>query len=158
MKARGLVLCGMDHRPRLVRFFHVEHLTRLLFGLLAGSMLLIADGYVLILLSRVVGIYLLLAVEAATGLIAVVLILGSYRNTIDDVRSSIRSGQTVERKFRWMVCLWVGSLLLLVPGFVTDVLGIVVFVPPFSWIVGGGGVRLARKEFDELAEHLKLEQ
>jgi len=125
--------------------------------LLLFSLLLLADGYVLIILSRVVGIYLLLAIEAVSGLAAAVAILRSYRNTVDDLRAAVDAGRDPEPELRWICCLWVSVVLLLIPGFVTDGLGIAVLIPPFRWLVARFVMRAARDGVEELLEHLKLE-
>ena len=156
--AAGRILCIMVSRPRLHVLVSTERVTEILFLVLAISLLMVADGYVLIILSRYVGIYLLLAGEAATGLTAAIVIVRSYRNTVDDLHSAVRAGRETKPGFRWIACLWVGAVLLIIPGFVTDALGVLVFVPPFRWLVGSAAVRMAKHGFEELSEHLKLDQ
>lgn len=131
---------------------------RILFVLLFASLLMIIDGYVLILVSRFLGIYLLLAAEAATGLVAVIAILSSYRHTVTRVREAVRDDQYPGAEFRTLSCLWVSAICLVLPGFVTDALGIAVLLPPIRWAVGCWIERASRGRFGELYEYLKLEE
>jgi len=148
----------MRRRPGLLTILHMDSVTRVLFVLLLASLVMIADGYVLILVSRFIGIYLLLALEAATGLIAVIAILSSYRHTVTRVREAVRKGQYPSADFRTLSCLWVGAICLVLPGFVSDALGIVVLIPPVRWGVGFWIERSSRGGFEELYQYLKLEE
>jgi UPF0716 protein FxsA len=132
--------------------------TRALFLLLLVSLIMLVDGYVLIVISRTLGIYLLLAIEAATGLIGVLFIIGSYRHGLDRMREAVRAGRYPGREFRWLACLIVSALCLIMPGFVSDALGILVVVPPLRWVVGYAALRAGRGGLDELYEYLKLEE
>jgi len=148
----------MEQRPRLLMLVHVDSVTRLIFSLLLASLLLVADGYVLIIVSRYLGIYLLLAVEAATGLLAVLAILSSYRHTVSEVREAVRANRYPVAEFRSLASLWVGSICLIVPGFVTDVIGLAAMIPPLRWLAGYVIERSVRTRFEELYEYLKLEE
>jgi UPF0716 protein FxsA len=148
----------MDRRPRLLSMVHLDTVTRVLFVLLLASLVIIADGYVLILVSRYLGIYLLLAAEATTGLIAVMMILSSYRHTVTLVRESVRQDRYPGVEFRSLSCLWVGAACLIVPGFVTDAIGIAALLPPLRWGIGYWIERRGRNGFEELYEYLKLEE
>lgn len=125
-------------------------------GLLA-SLLLLADGYVLIVVSRSVGLYLLLAIEASTGLAGVVIILNSYRHVLAQTRRTVGAGRYPVGEFRSLVCLLIGAVLIIIPGFVTDGLGIAVQVPPLRWLVGRVVERVARPRLEELYEYMKTE-
>ena len=148
----------MPRRPGFLALIRIESVTRIFFLLLLASLLMVADGYVLILVSRVVGIYLLLAAEAATGLAAVVVLLTSYRHTIERIRKSIRGGEYPAADFRYLACLWVGAILLILPGFVTDLLGVAVLIPPLRWLVGRWIERSAGDIFEQIAEHVRVEE
>ncbi len=148
----------MHRRPGLLTIVHMDSVTRVLFVLLLAALLMIGDAYVLILVSRFLGIYLLLAAEAATGLIAVIAILSSYRHTVTRVREAVRDDRYPDAEFRALSCLWVSAICLVLPGFVTDALGIAVLLPPVRWGVGFWIERAGRSGFEELYEYLKLEE
>ncbi|MBU8913079.1 MAG: FxsA family protein [Spirochaetales bacterium] len=148
----------MDQQPRLLTIVHMDSVMRAFFVLLFASLLMIVDGYVLILVSRYFGIYLLLAAEAATGLIAVIAILSSYRHTVTRIREAVRDGQYPGAEFRALSCLWVSAVCLILPGFITDALGIAVVLPPIRWAAGFWIERASRDGFEELYQYLKLEE
>jgi UPF0716 protein FxsA len=127
----------------------------LLLGLLA-SLLLLADGYVLILASRLIPVYLLLAVAASTGVGAIVLIMGSYRALLRSMRYTVASGRYPQRQFRRMIPLLAAAGLLIAPGFATDVLGLLLLARPVGWILGAFFERSRRPGFLELYEYLRL--
>lgn len=149
---------GMRRLPGLLTIVHMDSVTRMLFVLLLASLLMIGDGYVLILASRFLGIYLLLAVEAATGLIAVIAVLSSYRHTVTRIREAVREDRYPGAEFRTLSCLWIGVICLVLPGFVTDTLGIAVMLSPLRWGVGFWIERAGRSGFEELYQYLKLEE
>jgi UPF0716 protein FxsA len=148
----------MERRPRLLLLVHLDTVTRVLFVLLLASLVIIGDGYVLILVSRYLGIYLLLAAEAATGLIAVMAILSSYRHTVALVREAVREDRYPVAEFRSLSCLSVAAICLILPGFVTDAIGIAALLPPVRWGIGYWVERTGRDGFEELYEYLKLEE
>ena len=148
----------MDRRPRLLTMVHLDSVTRVFFVLLLASLLIIVDGYVLILVSRYLGIYLLLAAEAATGLVAVITILSSYRHTVTLVREAVQNDRYPAAEFRALSCLWVSAICLILPGFVTDTIGIAALLPPLRWGIGYWIERAGRARFEELYEYLKLEE
>lgn len=148
----------MDRRPRLLTVIQIEPVSHILFLLLLLSLLMIGDGYVLILVSRIVGIYLLLATEATVGLVSVVVVIVSYRNTLARIEEDVKNHRYPENHFRTLGCLWAGAILLVIPGFVTDAIGLLVFLPPLRWIVGAWTMRTARDGFDELCEYIRLEE
>jgi UPF0716 protein FxsA len=147
----------MDRHAVLHRVVEPHAVIRVLLLALLGSLLLLADGYILILGSRQVPVYLLLAVAASTGAGAIVLIMASYRSLLRSMRYSIASGQYPLRQFRRMVPLLVAAGLLIAPGFATDALGILLLARPVGWILGASIERRRRPRFLELYEYLRLQ-
>jgi UPF0716 protein FxsA len=146
----------MDRHPLLAALLEPDSVVRgLALGLL-GSLLLLADGYVLILASRMTGIYLLLAIVAATGLVSVGGILAAYRTEIREARRLVSHGVYPRAQFRRIVPLLTAAVLLIVPGFVTDALGIVLLIRPFGWLLGALVERRRRERFVALYEYLRL--
>ena len=148
----------MFRRPRFLPLVQIESVTRALFILLLCSLLMLADGYILIVVSRSLGIYLLLAIEATTGLIGVLVVLGSYRHVVEQVRAEVQGGRYPEREFRRLGCLLVSAVCLILPGFVTDAAGVLALLPPLRWVIGFAIERAARAGLEELYEHIKLEE
>lgn len=146
----------MDRHPVLHGIVEPNTVLRTLFWGLLGSLLLLADGYVLILVSRKLGIYLLLAGVASTGLIALVFIMAAYRNELDAMRRQIARGVYPQRHFRRLLPMLSGAALLVVPGLITDGLGLLLLIRPFGWLLGAFVERRHRSRFHELYEYLRL--
>jgi UPF0716 protein FxsA len=144
---RGPLLHGLVEPDRVLRF--------LILGLL-GALLLLADAYVLVLVSRRMGIYLLLAVVASTGLIAIITVTGAYRAELDTMWRIVHEGHYPRREFRRIVPLLAGAVLLVVPGFVSDGVGLLLIVRPVGWLLGAAVERRHRRRFQELYEYLRL--
>ncbi len=125
-------------------------------GLLA-SLLLLADGYVLILASRRLGVYLLLAIVASTGLVAIAVVMVSYRAQLRSMRRSVAAGAYPTKEFRRLIPLLTAAVLLVVPGFVTDALGVLLLMRPVGWLLGAALERIRRPYFRELYEYLRLQ-
>ena len=143
-------------RPPIHALAEFESIVRILFHGLLASLLLLADGYALIIISRQLGVYLLLAILGSTGFIGVVAVLTSYRNTLDRMWRVVTAGRYPRGEFRRMASLLVAAALLLIPGFASDIVGIVLLTRVGGWMLGSIIERRNRHRFEELYEHLRL--
>lgn len=148
----------MDRDPLLHGLVEPDRVLRLLSLGLLGALLMLADGYVLIIVSRQIGIYLLLAAVASTGLLAIVLVIAAYRAEVEQMWQTVRDGRYPRRQFRRLVPLLAAAFLLLVPGFVTDAVGIALVIRPLGWPLGVLVERRNRDRFRKLYEYLRLHQ
>jgi UPF0716 protein FxsA len=148
----------MNRGPLLHGLVDPDRVLRLLSLGLLGALLMLADGYVLIIVSRQIGIYLLMAAVASTGLLAIVLAVAAYRAEIDLMWRAVREGRYPRRHFRRLIALLSAAILLIVPGFVTDAMGVVLAIRPFGWPLGALVERRNRDRFRELYEYLRLHQ
>ncbi|MFW5825938.1 MAG: FxsA family protein [bacterium] len=148
----------MDRDPLLHELVDPDRVLRLLSLGLLGALLMLADGYVLIIVSRQIGIYLLLAAVASTGLFAIVLVIAAYRAEVEQMWRTVRDGRYPRRHFRRLVPLLAAAFLLIVPGFVTDAVGIALVIRPLGWPLGVLVERRNRDRFRELYEYLRLHQ
>jgi UPF0716 protein FxsA len=145
----------MDRHP-LFGIAEPENITRRLFQGLLASLILLGDAYVLVLVSRHLGVYLLLAILATTGLVGVTLVLVAYRSSLRRMWKSVGSGVYPREEFRRMIPLLAAGALLVVPGFASDALGALLLIRPVGWIVGAFLERRNRRRFEELYEYLRL--
>ena len=142
--------------PFLYALVDPNRVSRLLVGLLLPALLLLADGFVLIVVSRRVGTYLLLAITGSTGVVGMALTLLAYRAEIGRLRRCVAEGSYPHRHIRRIIALLVASLLLVTPGFATDALGLAVLIRPIGWCVGAAGARVLRNELEALYEYMRL--
>ncbi|TVQ20382.1 MAG: FxsA family protein [Spirochaetaceae bacterium] len=147
---------SVSRPPLLYALVDPARVSRLLIGLLLPALLLLADGFVLILVSRRIGTYLLLAIAGSTGVVGVGLTLLAYRAEIGRLRRCIAEGSYPHQHIRRIIALLVSALLFVTPGFATDAIGLLVLIRPIGWCVGAAGARLLRDELSALYEYMRL--
>lgn len=145
-------------RVQLLPFVDRAFVIRLLLLMLLGSILMLADGYVLILLSEPLGRYLALALVASTGLIGLFFLVNSILSTLSTARGWIRAGHFPRRDFARLASLLVGSALLLIPGLLSDAIGLLLYLPPLRLLAGLAITRPLEPQLWQLYEHVKLEE
>ena len=114
----------------LVMFTTRRHLTRILSDLLLLSLIMLADGWVLVRLARTTGVYLALALEAGVAIVAVVVVGSSINKQILLLRRSALNGEYRPTEFARLAAMVVAATLLVLPGFAGDGLGVLIYVPP----------------------------
>jgi UPF0716 protein FxsA len=150
------VVAAMHRTKGLLRLFESGFVTRVFLLVLFFSILGIADGYILLTLGEHYGKYLVLAVTAATGLLALFFLLNSVSSTITRIRRDVEADVYPRREYARLAGLFVAGVLLLLPGFFTDALGALIYLPPIRR--GIGAVLTARHSgfLREAYEYLKL--
>lgn len=135
-------------RDYLIRFFSI---------LIGAGILILGDGYVLVRLARGVGVYLALALQGVVTLIAVLIVGNTIRVLIRYIRQDARNGSFREKRYATLVAVIVAGILLVIPGFITDVCGLLLYLPPGRQVFA---LLFARYHHDSLAmvnEYLTLE-
>jgi UPF0716 protein FxsA len=149
-------MAAMHRTKGLLRLFESGFVTRLFLLVLFFSILGIADGFILLVLGERYGTYLLLAVTASTGLLALFFLLNSVTSTIARIRRDVEAGVYPRRQYALLAGLLVAGVLLLLPGFFTDALGILIYLPPVRRMVGGAVTARHAGFLREAYEYLKL--
>lgn len=85
---------------------------------------------VFIQIGGVIGVWPTIAATVATALAGSLLLRAQGLATLMRARAQMDQGQLPAREMFEGVCLVLAGALLLVPGFVTDVVGLLLFVPP----------------------------
>lgn len=140
----------------LIRFFDRGFLLRSLLMLLLVSLLPIADIALLFYLSTIIGAPLTLAIVLGVGLFGVFITYREMRRTLRPIRRKVREGYYPEGEFANLAGTIVCSLLLATPGFIGDLIGIVLFAPPMRRRVGRAITSRMDSRMKEIYEYLKL--
>ena len=140
----------------VLRFFERDFVAKLLFFLLLYSLLPLLEIFLILYLGGNLGNYLTLALAASTGLLGVVIARVGLREAVGNLKSQIRSGTYPGREFVNLAGILLGGILLLTPGFVTDLLGFLFFVPIVRNMVGSMITRSLESELREVYEYLRL--
>jgi UPF0716 protein FxsA len=91
--------------------------------------------YVIIAVAEWIGALWTAAALVATSLIGVRLIRSQGRAVMADLRAAIAAGRPPAREVLDGALVFVGGALLIVPGFVTDVVGAVLLAPPTRAVI-----------------------
>jgi UPF0716 family protein affecting phage T7 exclusion len=122
------------------------------------GLIFLADGYVYVVLSRHLGIYLLLAIAAGLTLVETVAMYHNLRYEVECAQAVIRDGCYPKRNFQRLFVRVFVALLLIIPGFASDAVAILLLVPPFAWIAGSIAERGHRDELQQVYEQVRLQQ
>lgn len=141
---------------RIDRLFDRGTLARLVSLLLLLSLLGLADGYLLVRVSRRLGVYLALAVEGSTALFALGIVGTSILSKLRRIRRHISFGNVPTLLYGETLVLLVSLGFLISPGFVTDALGILLFIIPLRTFFGWMVATLWKTKLAEAHEYLKL--
>lgn len=85
---------------------------------------------------EIVGLWPTLAIIVLTAIIGAALLRAQGLATLARVRHSLDRGEVPVEEVFTGLCLLIAGALLLTPGFVTDTLGFLLFVPPVRYAIG----------------------
>ena len=91
-------------------------------------------GFVLV--GRQIGVLPTLGLVIATGIAGTILLRVQGFGVMSRIRTELEAGRNPGRELAHGVMVMAAGILLLIPGFVTDILGILLFLPPmrdFVW-------------------------
>jgi len=140
----------------LLNFFNRAYVAKFFFTIMLVSILFIADGFLLLYFAAEYGMYVVLAVAAGTGLVGVIFLINSANTVLERLERRISDGVYPKREYAALAGLIVSGLLLLTPGFFTDALGILVYLPPLRQLMGRLVTRKLDGELRQAYEYLKL--
>jgi UPF0716 protein FxsA len=138
----------LTHRSRLTKIF----------SLLTGiNILILADGWLLVRLARVGGVYFALALEGLVTVAAAIIIGSSVNSLIRKIREDARKGACDPRRYARLTAVVTAGVLLFIPGFVTDFVGLMIYLPPGRFIYAALFQRRNSSSVAKAYEYLTLE-
>jgi len=146
----------MDQAKFFIRFLDKSFITRLLILALLYSLLPLAEIFLIIYLGDRIGNYFTLALAACTGLMGMLFALRGFQKNLVVLKDKIKQGVFPTEQFITLTGIFAAGILLLTPGFVTDLLGFLLFVPVIRSALGRYIIRVTKANFKELYEYLKL--
>lgn len=137
-------------------FVSRRHLARVVSDLLLLALAMLGDGWILVRIARTTGVYLALALEGIVAVAALVIVGSSVLRQIREIRAAARAGFFRARQYANLAASIVAGLLLLLPGFATDLIGLLVYLPPgrqiFRWVF----LRRQAERLPQVYEYVKL--
>jgi len=131
-------------------------LIKVLFLALLYSVIPLAEILLLFLLGSYIGDLLVLACAALTGVIGVLIIVLQIQIILFTIKKNIREGIYPGREFISITGVLVGAIFLITPGFITDFVGFLLFLPLFRNKIGKFITKRMEKHLKDIYEYLKL--
>ena len=119
---------------------------------------MIGDGYLLFVTASVHGVFMMLGISATTGLIGVIVFLSAIDVTLEHLKEKVREGRYPSKEYAGLASLLVGGILIVIPGFCTDAIAVLMYIPPTRRLIGTVIVRPLRGKLKEVYEYLKLSE
>ena len=140
----------------LVLFTSPKHLFRFFSDVLALGLIMLIDGWFLVRLSREHGVYLALALEGIVAIVAVVIVGSSISKQIRHLRNEARDGAYRPSGYAELATLVVSATLMVLPGFASDAIGALLYLPPGRQVCRAIFARRHRTRLPVVYEYLKL--
>lgn len=95
----------------------------------------IAEISVFVIIGGEIGVLPTIALIVLTAILGSILLRWQGLSTLSKIQSEMEAGRVPGRELTHGAMILVAGILLLVPGFVTDIFGILLFIPPVREIV-----------------------
>ncbi len=152
----AIYLCPMYRAPALLQLCDRSFVVRLLLLLLLLAIPVIGDGFLLLMLADRCGRYLALAIAASTGLISLFFLINSLSSTLRKMQLRVAAAEFPARQYHELTALVTAAVLLLLPGLLTDLLGLLFYLPLFRSLLGALICLPFRRRLAEVYEYQKL--
>lgn len=140
----------------LLKLFRRGFIIKLLLLTLLYMLLPLTEIFIIMYMSDYFGSFLLLGLAASTGLLGVLIALLQVNKTLISLKEKINNGEYPGREFMILTGILVSSLLLITPGFITDLLGFFMLIPFFRNEIGKYIIGKIDKTLREIYEYLRL--
>ena len=140
----------------LAAFTSRRHLAQFFSDILLLGLLMLADGWILVRVARAVGVYLALALEASVAIAATVVVGSSIVQQIRTIRAAARDGSFRPAHYAVLAAYVVAAILLVLPGFASDVVGALIYLPPGRYLFVWVFLRRTGSRLPVVYEYLKL--
>jgi UPF0716 protein FxsA len=133
-----------------------DFLFRTIFILLGFALVPLAEIFLFVFLGNVIGNYLVLLISGAVAVAGGFTALFQARRTEARLREVVRAGAWPGRELTHLVGYLASAILLIAPGFITDLAGLLLLIPGLRIAVGRYLASKLETRFKELYEGLKL--
>ncbi len=140
----------------LIRFFDTGFILKFLIIIMLISVLPIAEVYLYIILSGFLSPYIMIASLTGSSLVGLILSYGVIKSRLKRIKTLINEDKYPESDFYKFAGIFLGSVLIITPGFIGDLLGLILFIPGISRKTGYLLTRPMEGKVKELYEYMKL--
>jgi UPF0716 protein FxsA len=139
-----------------LKFVEKEFIAGLLLLILLYSLLPLSEILLLLYIGGILGDFLTLACAASTGLLGVLVAFTQFKTVLGTLKEKVRAGTYPGREFIGIAGILAGGILLLTPGFITDLFGFILFIPVSRNLIGKLITKRIERQLKEVYEYLKL--
>jgi UPF0716 protein FxsA len=129
---------------------------KLILILLLYSLVPLAEIFLFIYLGELIGNYLVLIIAAVAGMGGALIALGQAQAARERLRAQLKAGRYPGREFADLAGIIVSAILLITPGFITDLLGYLLMIPAIRDAVRGILRNKLDKSFKDIYAYLRL--
>ncbi len=147
---------GMFDTSFIMRLFQKEFILKLLLLALLYSLIPLAEIFLILQLGGILGNYLVIALTAGTGLMGMLIAFSEIENLIKQIKRKLKDGEYPGKEFIGLAGVFAGAILMLTPGFITDTLGLLLFIPVIRNGVGKFITSKMENQLKDIYEYLKL--
>ena len=140
----------------LIRFFDTGFILKFLILVMLISILPIAEVYLYILLSCRISTYLIISALTGSSFLGLIISYTLIKSRLNIIKIEIDEGEYPENDFYKLAGLFLAGIFLITPGFIGDLLGIIILLPGISNKMGYIITRPMEYKMKELYEYIKL--
>ena len=142
----------------MLSFIDRDFLFRLILVFLAYALVPLGEIVLFVYIGTLVGNYLVLVLAAVVGVGGAVAGFGQVRRAAAGLRVLLAKGSYAGPQVAEMTCLMTAGILLVTPGFLTDIAGLLLLVPSVrAWAVRRFA-RLLKRQYGDVWERLRLSE
>ena len=131
-------------------------LYKLILVVLLYSLVPLAEVFLFLYLGNLLGNYLVLILTAVTGVGGALVALDQARRAVARLRTRLREKHNAARELGECAALVVAGILLVTPGFLTDIAGYLLLIPAVRASIGRRLARLIKRLDKDIYARLRL--
>ena len=151
-----MLLSGMLDVKSLIRFFDIGFVYRTFSLILLFCLIIIADIVTAIFISGIIGKYIYMAFIVTFSLAGFFLGIGTMSRISKKVKLEVTAGNSPQGEFKSFLGAFIATVLLVVPGVLSGIAGLVVMLPAVRKSLGERLLKNQASRMKELNEYLKL--
>ena len=140
----------------LIRFFDTGFVLKILILVMFFSILPIVEVYIYIFLANKIRTYLMISTLTGSSLLGLVISYLSIKSRIKTIKIHINEGEYPENEFHSLAGIFLASFLLITPGIVGDLIGLIILFPGINRKTGLLLTHPIEDKIIDLYEYMKL--
>ncbi len=140
----------------IINIFKDTKAVQILFLLLLFSILLVLDLFLTIYISNIFGEYLVLAIICSISFIGSMFSVIKVKNIINEIKINCNNGNFPENYFFMITGIFAATIYIIIPGFISDIIGFVLLISFFSTKLGKFISNKTQTDWHTVYEFMKI--